>query len=110
MTLIALLLAAALPGEAPTFDVAAYVDTEVDCPVRRYGGRDEALCDLAPAAERALAACYARVSAWAGDRDIPCDFKWPTGLFVLSRTIEACHAVRFVGYGTKILTLSLIHI
>lgn len=104
MMMLALLLSA-LPGEQPSFDVAAFVDTEVDCPVRRYGGRDEAFCDLAPAAERALAACYARVSTWAGDRDIPCDFEWPTGTFVLSRTVEACHAVRFRGYGTKILTL-----
>lgn len=104
MMILALLLSV-LPGEQPAFDVAAFVDTEVDCPVRRYGGRDEAFCDLAPAAERALAACYARVSTWAGDRDVPCDFEWPTGTFVLSRTVEACHAVRFRGYGTKILTL-----
>lgn len=104
MMILALLLSV-LPGEKPAFDVAAFVDTEVDCPVRRYGGRDEPMCDLAPAAERALAACYARVSTWAGDRDVPCDLDWPTGTFVLSRTVEACHSVRFRGYGTKLLTL-----
>lgn len=104
MMLAALLAVVGLPGETPAFDVAAFVDVEADCPVRRYGGRNVALCDLSPAARRALEACYARVSTWAGDRDLPCRLDLPSGTFFAGETIEACHEAHINGPETKLLT------
>lgn len=103
--LLAALAMAALPGETSALNLASFVDAEVDCPIRRYGGRDVPMCDLAPGAKRALAACYARVSTWAGDRDIPCRLTIPSGgPYYLGETIEVCHSVQIDARGAKILT------
>lgn len=104
MTPILIACMAALPGEAATLHVSELVDQALDCKVRPYGGQSRTLCDLAPATRRALAACELRVTAWAGDRNVPCQVEIPTGLYFWGSTVEVCHTVHLNFHGAKLLT------
>lgn len=81
-----------LPGEKPVFHLADLIDQSADCAQRgSYGGQNRVLCDLAPALNRALTACYASVSSWTGDADVQCQIEGPSGLFYFGSTVELCH-------------------
>lgn len=98
MLMLSLLLAL-LPNERPTIDVSSYVlDTE--CVQRgSYGGRNEVLCDLAPALNRALLECYEDAGTWVGTVDVGCKLVVPRGLFYIGSTVEFCHrgSIEFQG-------------
>ncbi len=77
--------------EKPVYQLADLIEPS-DCAQRgSYGGQNRVLCDLAPALNRALAACYASVSTWTGDADVQCQIEGPSGLFYFGSTVELCH-------------------